>query len=448
MSAFTQPSPAPQPLPPYRGPVPAPPLAPPERPRRWRWAALLAGAALLGGALYLMLRPGETPQFGAADLVRTAKVASGPLQRTVRIAGQTSARRFASIMVPTFRGSDSGRDLTLMNVVKAGSFVKTGDLLAELDAQTLKDHIDDIEDQMRQAENDVLKKKAEQDVELGALGQNLKVAKADLDRARLDLKAAEVRTPIERELLQLSVDEADAAYQQLQGDMDRKKTADRSELRMLEIAVAKVRIHRNNHAGDLKRFQIKATMEGLVVMNQVFRGGEMRQVQEGDQVHPGMPFMKIVDPRSMQVEALVSQADSSEFRLGQAATIGLDAFPGLRFSGKVYSLGAMAVKGIWDTYYIRNVPVRLTIEGADPRLIPDLSAWAHVHMELQDNATIVPAEAVQSEGGRPLVYVKTGAGYQPRTIEIGLRTPTQIGILSGVQPGEEVALSPVKKGRS
>jgi cobalt-zinc-cadmium efflux system membrane fusion protein len=66
-------------------------------------------------------------------------------------------------------------------------------------------------------------------------------------------------------------------------------------------------------------------------------------------------------------------------------------------------------------------------------------------MERQEGATIVPAEAVRAEGGREVVYVKTGAGYEARPVQIGLRTPTHVGIVSGVQPGEQVALTPVKK---
>ncbi len=401
--------------------------------------------ALLAGLLYLALKPGQTPQYGSADLVRTAKATSGPLQRVVRITGQTSARRFASIMVPVFRGTDSGRDLTLMKVAKPGSFAKKDQVVAELDAQPLKDRLDDVRDQVLQAENDVLKKKAEQEVEWGALTQNLRSGKADLDRARMDLKAAEVRTDIERELLKLNLDEAEAAYKQLETDLAAKKIADNAELRMLELTLKRQRLQLEKSTSDLQKFTIRAPMEGLIVMTQTFRNGEMRQVQEGDQVHPGMEFMKIVDPRSMQVDGQVSQTDASQFRLGQKATIGLDAFPGLQFTGKVYRIGAMAVKGLWDTYYMRNVPVQILIEGSDPKLIPDLSAWAHVHMEHQEAATIVPAEAVRAEGGREVVYVKTGAGYEARPVEIGVRTATHVGIVSGVQPGEQVALAPVKK---
>jgi multidrug efflux pump subunit AcrA (membrane-fusion protein) len=113
----------------------------------------------------------------------------------------------------------------------------------------------------------------------------------------------------------------------------------------------------------------------------------MRQVQEGDLVSPGQQIMRVVDTSKMQLEARVSQADSSFLRVGQTARIGLDAFPELQFEGRVASIGALAVKGMWDTYYIRNVPVRLEIIGNDPRLIPDLSAWAEIRISDQQTAS-------------------------------------------------------------
>ncbi len=386
MSRSSQPVPAPLPAP--EPPQPKPRLVPaPVRrgPGRWRIAALFAAAGLLAGLLYLALRQGQV-KTGTTDLVATPQVPAGPTERTLRLSGQTSARRSVIIMVPVFRGPDSGRELTLLNTAKPGSFVRKGDLIAELDPQNLRDHVDDVSDIVQQAENDIAKKKADQEVEWEALQQNLRVARAERDKTRLDLKAAEVKTEIERELLKLAADEAQAAYTQLEGDVARTRAAQRSEIRILEITAERHKIHRNNHVRDLAKFQMKAPMDGLVVMMQTWRGGEMAQIQEGDQIHPGQPFMKIVDPSSMQLDALVSQADSGQFRVGQEATVGLDAFPGLTFRGRIFAIGALAVKGIWDTYYIRNVPVRIAIEGRDSRLIPDLSGWAHVRTQRAQTA--------------------------------------------------------------
>ena len=377
--------PAPAPLPPRQvpgpGPVPVPPPVQPKPPRRWRVPALLVVVAILGGALYWLLRPQQAVQYGTGQIVSTAPaIPAAPGETVIRVSGQTSARNYALITVPMFRGPDSRADLTLLRTAKPGSFVKKGDVVCEFDPQSVIDHLDDTRDQVQQAQNEVGKKKAQQDIEWEGLQQNLRIAKADMDRALLDLKAAEVKTEIERELLKLAADEAQAAYKQLAADVQRKRISQQADLRVTEIDFRKQEIHLQRHVQDLERFKVTSPIAGLAVMGQVFRG-EMRQIQEGDQVFPGQQIMKIVDLSSMQVDGWVSQADASRLRVGQTAVVGLDAFPGLKFEGKIVSMGALAVKGIWDTYFIRNVPVQITIHGQDPRLIPDLSAWAEVRLQ-------------------------------------------------------------------
>ncbi len=376
----THPAPAPfrEPSEPSRGPVPVPSPPLPGKPRRrWTWAALLAAVAV-GAALWLALRTDTATQTGSGNIVQPAPAAGPVIPNRIRLSGQTSARHFAQITVPTFRGPDSGRDLSLMNAPNPGAFVKKGDVVAEFDAQTLLDHIDDVQDQVEAAENAIKTREAALLVDWSALEQRLKVAKANRDKALLDQRAAEVNTEIQREIAKLNAEEAEAAYKQIQTELAKKKASQAADIRILQITLERQRIHLNNHLADVKRFKVLAPMPGLVVMAQTFRGGENRQVQVGDQVFPGMPIMKIVDTSSMQLEAKVSQADSTDFRVGQPAEVGIDAFPGLKFKGKVYSIGALATKGMWDSYYVRNVPITIHIEGSDPRLIPDLSAWAFV----------------------------------------------------------------------
>ncbi len=382
MSAASQPA-IPLPVRPEREPSPRLVPPPPKRPpKRWKLLAAIAGAGVLAGGLWLALRQNAVDQGGTGGPAAPAPATpQAPVAQTLRISGQTSARRFATIMVPEFAGPDSGRDLVLMKSAKPGSFVKKGDLVATFDPQSLRDHIDDMDDTVQQAENDVEKKRADQEVEWEALQQRLRVAKSDLEKAELELKSAEVKTDIERELLKLAADEARGAYQELAKDVASKKIADASELRMLQITAERHKVHRGNHVRDFAKFTMRAPMDGLVVMLQTWRGGEMRQVQEGDQVYPGQQFMKIVDPSSMQLEASVSQADANRFRVGQPADIGLDAFPDAHLHGRIHSIGAIAVKGIWETYYIRNIAVLISIDGRDDRVIPDLSAWAHVRQE-------------------------------------------------------------------
>ncbi len=416
-----------------------------KRPRRrvpLLLAVVLAGAA----AAYLAWpKPQQRPQQATPGTgVPTAKAVLGTLVRTIRVAGQSSARNYALMTIPVMRGPESRGSLTLMKLAKPGSGVKKGDLVAQLDTQSAQDHIDDAKDTVAQSEQDIRKRKAEQGVDWGNLQQTLRVARSNLEKAQLEDRGGQVKTEVERELLRLNLEEAQASYKQQQADIEATKASDQAELRMLEITQAQNKIHLDRHLVDIEKFRMKAPMSGLVVMQQVFRGGEMAQIQEGDQVSAGQQIMKIVDPTSMQVDAAINQSQSSQLRLGLPAAVGLDAFPELRLKGHVYSVGALAARSGRESYYIRSVPVRVAIQGSDSRLIPDLSAWADIEVERQENVLLIPREAVQFEGDSPVVYVKRLEGLEKRAVILGLSNNSHVAVTSGLEAGEEVLLGAPK----
>jgi multidrug efflux pump subunit AcrA (membrane-fusion protein) len=438
----------PNPAPEIPSPEKAPPgLAPVERKKRSLWKYILAlGVAAIGGVLAYQFwpRPQPAAKAAAGGGIRTTKAVMGTLIRTVRVGGQTSARDYALLTVPLFRGPESRGSLNLLKLANPGSAVKKGEVVAQIDAQSALDHLDDANDTVEQAEANINKRKAEQEVDWGNLQQNLRVARSNWDKAQLEHRAAEVKTEIEREFLKLNADEYAARFKQMEGDIPTSKASDVSELKIMEIDRDKQVMHRDRHAIDIKKFNIAAPMAGLVVMQQVYRSGEMGQIREGDQVSPGQSLMKIVDPYSMQVEATSNQSDSSEFRIGQKAVVGLDAFPELRFTGHVHSIGAMAVRAMRENFYVRNVPIRIAVDGRDSRFIPDLSAWADVELDRQENVLLIPREAVQTEGGESAVYVKGATGFERREVELGTRNATHTVVLAGLTAGEEVALQPPK----
>ena len=435
MSAFAK-SAATPPVAEPVAPAPPEPAQPPSR--RWLlWVVLIA--AIAAGAWLLRSRP-EQQKAATQTVVRTAKVAPTHFERTIRVAGTTSARNFANIVAPMMRGPDAGRALVLIALAKSGSIVKKGEVVAQIDAQATKDHVDDVNSLVIQAEGDVRKRKADQAIEAENLQQNVRRAKAALDKAKLDFGAQEIRTAIDQEILKLSVEEAEASYKELLQEVQIQKAVHASEIRILELTRDRHARHRDRHKGDIEKFTIEAPMPGLVVMQTLQRGGDTAQVQLGDQVSPGQPFMKIVDTSSMQVQASLNQVESEEIRIGERAEVHFDAFPDLMLKGRVYSIGALAAAGWRQSYFIRSVPVNVAIESSDPRLIPDLSASGDIVVASTDNALTAPQEAVFNEGGKPTVYVKQAGRFEPRAIELGERNNTQFVVKAGLAAGDEIAL--------
>ena len=107
----------------------------------------------------------------------------------------------------------------------------------------------------------------------------------------------------------------------------------------------------------------------------------------------------------------------------------------------VEAVGTLAVSGRRINYWVRQVPVRITIEGHDTRVIPDLTASADVVLAEQDDAILIPREAVQETDGKTIVYVKQGDNVVPREIELGASSYTQVSVSSGLQAGDEIAIN-------
>jgi multidrug resistance efflux pump len=311
-----------------------------------------------------------------------------------------------------------------------------------MDSQSARDHLDDTVAGLKDKENDVKKKIVSNELSLTTFQQSLNVAKANLDKAKLDFQAMPIRTEVDKELVKLAVEEAEATYKELLTDLPRRQESLKCDLRISEIAKKTEDLHVARHQVDLERFTIKSPMDGMaVVMSQPRGGGDTMTYGEGDRVFPGATIVKIIDQKSMQVEAAINQSESSLFRLGQPAKVQLDAFPGAVYDAKIYAIGALAVSPGRQTNYLRTIPVRIQIVNPDAKVIPDLSASADVLVNKADNALIVPAGALRLENGKYYVQVRTGEGWERRVVLTGLTNGTQTVVTDGLKEGETIRAS-------
>lgn len=392
-----------------------------------------------GAVWYFRPQQEKAPPTAA---IRTAKAVRGSLTRTRRVTGSITASRFANVTVPILQAPESGRGMTLTYLAESGSMVKKGDLLAEIDAQDMRDHLDDVEAQVIQADLDIKKKKTVQVAQMEAMRQRLRSARADMLKAREDLKALAVKSAISQEQLKLSAEEFQAAYEETAAEIPLTEERLQADMQISMIGYEQILRHRDRHRHDIERCRIMSPIGGMAVLQTTNRNGELSQIQVGERVSPGQPFMRVMDPKSMLVDALMSQTEAETVRLGQPATVRFDAFPEIVLPGKVRAVGALAFSGRRTNYFVRRVPVQVSIATPDPRVIPDLSASADIVTSSLTEGLILPREAVSEESGKSVVYVRQEAGFTAREVEIAGENNTQVAVASGLHEGEEVALAP------
>lgn len=426
-------------------PAPLPPSSPiqPESPR-WRrfalWGALLlliAGG--LGVQRWLDQKAAERTR-ATQGAIRTAEIRRGPLEHRIRVEGATAALRGVIVVAPRLNMPESGREMAILSLPPSGAMVREGELVVEFDSQSLRDHIDDVRDMVNDRENQLAKRKVELEVASEALNQRFLVAKAALDKARLDLRTLAVRSAIQAQLMQLAAEEAEANLERLNQERDLLAESQRANLRGVEILRDLEVQHINRHLKDLPRHTIKAPMDGLAILSTTRqRGGEEVTIRVGDPVRPGQPIVRVVDPTSLEIQAPVNQTDAARFEVGQTAVVGFDAYPGSFFEGRVTNIGAIANRpGGRDQYYLRTVPVRIQVINTDNRILPDMSGWADVVVERHEDVLIAPASAVASDNGKHFVEVETPSGFARREVRLGPATNTEVAILEGVAEGERV----------
>ncbi|MBI4892774.1 MAG: HlyD family efflux transporter periplasmic adaptor subunit [Acidobacteria bacterium] len=434
MPALTNPMPAPQP-----GPAPARPAID----RRGALLKLLLVLVLIvaaSAAGYYAYKARQTEEQKAASVAatKTFTVQRGDLEVRLRVTGSTSASDYANIIAPRQRGPESGA-MVLLKLVGSGVFVKKGDIIVEIDPQSAKDHLDDTLDGLKDQDNNVKKKKVNNDLQMTNLQQTLRQAKANVDKARLDIKAAEIRTDIDRELLKLSLDEAEAAYKEMQLDVPLSQQSQSSDLRNTELGRKTEVLHVERHQGDLDKYIVRAPMDGMAVLATMNRpGGETVTLAVGDTVRPGQQLMKIINPKRMQVDGTVNQSESSQIRIGQGAAVRLDAFPGTAYAAKVHSIGALAVGGGRQNYYIRTIPVLVYVDNADSKMIPDLSASADILLKTEKDAVLAPLAAVEADREKTYVYVRTAKNFERREVKLGADNGVQVAVLEGLKSGEVI----------
>jgi macrolide-specific efflux system membrane fusion protein len=163
----------------------------------------------------------------------------------------------------------------------------------------------------------------------------------------------------------------------------------------------------------------------------------VRSVEPGQTVTTSDVVLVLSD--RLIVKADVDETDIGRIRLGQDASIGLDAYPEVK------------VKGVVDhIYYESELVNNVNIYKVDvvPSDIPDvfrsgMSANVDVVVDKKDHALLLPLSAVTEEGKRTVVSIRDAATGEVKktTVRTGLQDESYIEIVNGLNPGDIVVVS-------
>ncbi len=416
-------------------PVPSPRPSRKPQPRGAYWVAALAVAVVvIALAVWAATRASRNASAGRA--AGTAVAERRDFVHFVRIGGTVQAVRSFPILAPRLAGS-RGNQMVITKLTPAGTKVKQGDKLAEFDRQSqVQDYMDrqaeyqDLVDQIAKKKSDEAAARAKDDTEL-------KAAEDELDKDKLEVQKEPILSHIDAAKNKLNVEAAEANLKQLRATYALKRQAADADTHDLEIQRNSKQAAMLHARHNEEQLVLHSPTEGIVVLNTTWKNSGMGEVQEGDQVWSGMPFMQVVDPTRMEVRANVNQMDAPYLRSGQRVEIHLDAYPGVTFTGKVEQASPMALPSEFSDKLWQS-PAVFSIDQSDPRLMPDLSAAVDVELDRAPNALVVPRDAILTEKGQAYVRVRSGVGSERRAVKTGLMSDVEAVVEAGVQPGEVV----------
>jgi len=371
----------------------------------------------------------------------------GRVEQTLRVAGTISADHRRTIVAPYVAGNryvNGGTSfaLILRKLAPPGSRVRKGDVIAEFDRESMLNRLEDYRDWVRQHQLNLVTLGAQLGVRRQAYRQAIVADKARMEKAALDLKTIPVRSAIVAEHLRLDYEEDQARYsarvsQFKDYEISEAAALKRSQLDLLQATLELGRISRN-----ADQMIVHAPLDGLVVVDKVYRGGQWGEIQEGDAIHPGQPYMQIVDLSSIVLDAKINQVDRERVQLDMPARVHFEAYPAVEVPAEIVSVGTFEQAHGWRGSYVRDVPLRLKLQAEDERFVPNLSASADIVVESEDECTLAPRECVFQEAGGAFVFVKTEGGWQRRQVELGLSNNIVVAVTSGLEAGAEIAAEP------
>jgi HlyD family secretion protein len=277
--------------------------------------------------------------------------------------------------------------------VKLGDRVSRGQRIAKIEDF-------EIVEQVKQAE-------AAQEVSLATIRQR----EADLQLAETNVERS--RSLFQRQLLpKQTLDDNEARYQAAlaQLDLARAQTT-QSKARLDELRI------------NLANTVITSPVNGFVAK---------RAVDPGAFVSQQAPVADVVDITRVRLVANVVEKDLKELETGNEATVGVDAFPGEKFTGRI-----ARVSPVLDPA-TRTAPIEIEIPNPTFRLKPGMYARVGITTQTRKEALVVPSSAVVDLGGRRGVFRLQNEVAVFRTVQVGTEQGSIVEILAGLNEGDEV----------
>ena len=239
-------------------------------------------------------------------------------------------------------------------------------------------------------------------------------------------------------------------------ELDRARTAleaARASVAAMENRINQARANLAAARDTLSKTTLTAPMDGIVTALPV-EEGEVAVI--GTMNNPGTILLTIADMSVVEAVMEVDETEIPNVKIGQRATVTIDAYPNKTFNGVVTEVGSSPInaQAAQSGTEAVNFEVKIQVENPPEGVRPGFSATADIITGTREKTVAIPIQALvvrekpESTAAKPVeeegVFVHDGGTVKFSTVKTGLSGETNIEIVSGLKEGQEIVTGPFK----
>lgn len=387
---------------------------------------LLALVGLIGWRWWQGRSPGQSQsqQGPQATPVEVATVATATVEETSTFTGNLEAEQASDV-----QAEQSGRVAQIL--VQQGQSVAAGTPLVRLSAEQQQADVDAAQARIdiaraaqRRAESDLEALLAERDrVQAEVTLQEEQIART----STLVERGALAREEFDLAQRDLTVEQANlnALNRRIQAAQDTISET-QATLRERQASLARIR-------DSLQDTTVRAPFAGVI--------GDI-SIEQGDYVQPGQTLTQVVDNDRMDLNISIPQEQSSDLVTGLPVDL-IDAAGNPLQTGRIAFISPQVET---DSQFI---PAEATIPNPNGQLQDGQFVRSEVIWESRSSQPMVPQSAVIYRGEERFVYVPQEQDGQlvamQQPVELGIEQGTDVEIMSGLQPGQEIIVAGIQR---
>ncbi len=185
---------------------------------------------------------------------------------------------------------------------------------------------------------------------------------------------------------------------------------------------------------------VRAPIDGIILQKYVEEG---QIIASGvSNVSGGTPIVDIADMSSVYIEAGIDEIDIGKIQVGQSAIVVAEAYPQLKFNGRIIRIAPEAK--IEQNVTLFDVIVE--VENTDGKLRSGMNTNIEISIVRREIALLAPTIALQvskddkAQSDERIVLLKRGSEFVPHKVKTGLSNYRQTEILSGLTEGSTLGI--------